>query len=184
MAVKTKSESMAGSLGMAKQTSSDGMAGMSMAAVAGLESLELDATTADEIINNVEKMISAEKSKDKMAKKDKRADQKTLDLTSVPGATKSAAANPGSDPAGRRGTVSAKSSTAAESMDAGEEEQHDKVEGTLDNNLSLIRRKTIAIKSDNLSNMMMGNINSISESVATFQKMEEESGENDIALQY
>lgn len=151
-----------------------------MAAVAGLESLELDASTADEIINNVEKMISAEKNKDKLAKKDKRADQKTLDLTSVPGA-KSAAANPSSEPAGRRGTVSTKSSTAAESLETTQEEQED-IKSTLDNNLSLIRRKTIAIKSDNLSNMMMGNINSISESVATFQKMEEESGENDIAL--
>ena len=49
--------------------------------------------------------------------------------------------------------------------------------------MSLIRRKTIAIKSDNVSDVLMSNIGSISESVATFQKMREESSENDIALQ-
>ena len=47
---------------------------INMAAAAGLESLELDETTADDIINNVEKMINAEKTKDKQAKRDKKAD--------------------------------------------------------------------------------------------------------------
>lgn len=121
MAPKRSSESMAGSLGVSKQVSSGSMAGVNMAAMAGLESLELDTTTADEIINNVEKMISAEKSKDKLAKKDKRADQKTLDLTSVPGA-KNAAETSSSETSGRRGTVSAKSSTAAESMSETQDE--------------------------------------------------------------
>ena len=69
---------------MAKPTMggvSSSMGTINMAAAAGLESLEVDATTADEIINNVEKMINAEKVKDKAAKKDKKADLKTLDLT-------------------------------------------------------------------------------------------------------
>lgn len=39
-----------------------------MAAVAGLESLEINDTNVDEIISNVEKMIKAEKNKDKAAK--------------------------------------------------------------------------------------------------------------------
>lgn len=56
---------------------------MNMAAAAGLESLEIDDTTADDIISNVEKMINAEKSKDKAAKRDKKADQKMIDLGSA-----------------------------------------------------------------------------------------------------
>ena len=50
------------------------MGTINMAAAAGLESLEVDATTADEIINNVEKMSKAEQTKDKAAKRDKKAD--------------------------------------------------------------------------------------------------------------
>lgn len=50
--------------------------------------------------------------------------------------------------------------------------------------MALIRRKTIAIKSDNVSDVLMSNIGSISESVANFQQMSEQSGENDIALQF
>ena len=84
LAPKSHSENMAGSLGVAKPSmggATSSMGTINMAAAAGLESLEVDATTADEIINNVEKMINAEKVKDKAAKKDKKADQKTLDLT-------------------------------------------------------------------------------------------------------
>ena len=66
---------MAGSFGVNKTAGASGSMGMmNMAAAAGLESLEVDDTTADEIINNVEKMISAEKKKDNAAKKDKKAD--------------------------------------------------------------------------------------------------------------
>lgn len=49
--------------------------------------------------------------------------------------------------------------------------------------MALIRRKTISIKSDVVTDML-SNLNSISESVATFQKMSEQSSENDVALQY
>ena len=49
--------------------------------------------------------------------------------------------------------------------------------------MALIRRKTIAIKSDNVENVLMSNISAISGSVATFQKMEEKSSENDFGLQ-
>ena len=47
---------------------------INMAAAAGLESLEVDATTTEDIISNVEKMINAEKTKDKQAKRDRKAD--------------------------------------------------------------------------------------------------------------
>ena len=78
MAPKSTGENMAGSFGAintatgAAGGSSMGM--INMAAAAGLESLEIDNTTADDIINNVEKMINAEKTKDKQTKRDKKAD--------------------------------------------------------------------------------------------------------------
>ena len=69
---------MAGSFGAAKMAGAAGGAGsmgmINMAAAAGLESLEVDATTTDDIISNVEKMINAEKTKDKQAKRDRKAD--------------------------------------------------------------------------------------------------------------
>ena len=64
-----------------------------MAAMAGLESLEVDDKTADEIINNVEKMIKAEKTKDAAAKKDKKSDEKALDLTAAASGVVSAEAS-------------------------------------------------------------------------------------------
>ena len=68
-------ENMTGSLAVGDAgASGSSMGSINMAAAAGLESLEVDETTADEIINNVEKMINAEKAKDKAAKKDKKAD--------------------------------------------------------------------------------------------------------------
>lgn len=55
--------------------------------------------------------------------------------------------------------------------------------GVLDEGMALIRRKTIAIKSDNVSDVLMSNIGSIQESVAKFKEIEEQSSENDIGLQ-
>ena len=49
--------------------------------------------------------------------------------------------------------------------------------------MALIRRKTLAIKSDNVSDVVMSNLGAISESVAQFQKMTEEAQE-DGALNY
>ena len=56
-------------------------------------------------------------------------------------------------------------------------------EGVLDQGMSLIRRKTLGVKSDNVSDVVMSNIGAISESVAQFQKMSEEAQE-DGALNY
>ena len=50
--------------------------------------------------------------------------------------------------------------------------------------MALIRRKTIAIKSDNVSDVLMNNIGAITESVDKFQKLAEESSVNDVALNY
>ena len=68
-----------------------------------------------------------------------------------------------------RGTTAAASSSEA----SGAADEADSGAGALDEGMSLIRRKTIAIKSDNVSDVLMSNIGSISESVATFQKMSE-----------
>ena len=54
-----------------------------MSGVTGLESLELEETTNEEIIKNVEKMIANEKKKDEQIGKDKNADAKGLDLNSL-----------------------------------------------------------------------------------------------------
>ena len=77
VAPKSMTENMAGSLGTGAQGAGADRGSMvmtNMAAMAGLESLEVDDKTADEIINNVEKMIKAEKTKDAAAKKDKKSD--------------------------------------------------------------------------------------------------------------
>ena len=108
LAPRSKAESLAGSFGVGGVGSTSGvsniagpggatgtaggsviktsMGNMSVTSMVGLESLEVDEQTADDIINNVEKMIAAEKNKDKIAKKDKKADEKTLNLTDLPGA--------------------------------------------------------------------------------------------------
>lgn len=88
---------------------------------------------------------------------------------------------------GRRGTTADASKLQADVMQAMametiEEEKFG--EGVLDSEMSLIRRKTISIKADNVSDVIMQNMGSISESVATFKKMEEESSHNDVALNY
>jgi hypothetical protein len=57
-------------------------------------------------------------------------------------------------------------------------------EGVLDQDMSLIRRKTIAIKADNISDVIMQNMGGISESVSNFKKMEEESSQYDGALNF
>ena len=44
----------------------------------------------------------------------------------------------------------------------------------LDEDIEVIKRKNQAVKADNINNVFMENINTISESVANFQQMEEE----------
>lgn len=128
-------------------------------------------------------MLQAEKVKDKAVNKDKKADEKALDLSGAPTAQ---AAKQESNSAGiqRRGTQIQEKSGALDAEEKEVEEEDTFGKGALDQNMALIRRKTIAIKSDNVSDVLMSNIGAISESVANFQKMAEQSGENDIALQF
>ena len=147
---------MAGSYGAPNKGGADvSMKMVNLTAAAGLESLEMDEKTTDEIINNVEKMIKAEKAKDQAAKKDKKADLKSLDLANTTAV---------------RGNVSDKLSntnrSTEQSSDATSEAELGG--GALDQNMALIRRKTIAIKSDNVSATLMQNIGAITESVSQF----------------
>lgn len=72
-------------------------------------------------------------------------------------------------PGDRRGTTTGKKSTSEDFKTETEEESEERFgAGTLDQNMTLMRRKTIAVKSDNVSGVLMSNIGSISESVANF----------------
>ena len=85
----------------------------------------------------------------------------------------------------RTGTTVSNATTESMSTAAEEKEEEEMFgAGALDQNMALIRRKTIAIKSDNISDVLMSNMGAITESVATFQKMEEKTNENDIGLQF
>ncbi|CDW88967.1 UNKNOWN [Stylonychia lemnae] len=61
------------------------------------------------------------------------------------------------------------------------EEQEEQV---LDQDISLIRRRTIAVRADNVSDVFMQNIEQISETVNGFQKLSEESFQNDAAFYF
>ena len=68
----------------------------------GLESLELESTSPEDIINNVEKMLAQEKARNDQLKGDKKANSKQLDLGAVDGAVSKSIPEPSA--AGRRGT--------------------------------------------------------------------------------
>ena len=93
----------------------------------------------------------------------------------MPGAKGTAAggASASSTSEGRSTATGAAASSSDASGTADGAAANDSGAGALDEGMSLIRRKTIAIKSDNVSDVLMSNIGSISESVATFQKMSE-----------
>ena len=115
----------------------------------GLESMDLENASAEDIIASVEKMIKNEETKNTQMKKDKKATQKTLDLdvgiaptlAAKPQAAKTNASN-----AGKQITTTAGESTA----DGTEEDNNDDLFSALDEDITVIRRKTIAIKSDNV----------------------------------
>ena len=89
--------------------------------------------------------------------------------------------------AGRRGTELPGKESASSPMLGGTDEGLQSEEsggGELDKGMALIRRKTIAIKSDNVSDVLMSNIGAITESVDRFQQLAEESSANDVALNY
>ena len=141
----------------------------------GLESLELESATADDIIQNVEKMLAQEQARNEQLKGDKAANSKQLDLTGLSAGAGGKGADSSAAAGGRRGTTAggpggeAGSSTltgASEGSTAQPGKDGELGEGVLDQGMALIRRKTLAIKSDNVSDVVMSNLGAISESVA------------------
>ena len=57
-------------------------------------------------------------------------------------------------------------------------------EGALDEDIQLLTRKTMNVKAGTMNEMFMENITAITESVNTFQQMEEQTVQNDPALLY
>ena len=51
--------------------------------------------------------------------------------------------------------------------------------GELDQDIALIRRKTLAVRADNMNELFAENIGAITDSVQTFQQMEEQTVMND-----
>ena len=164
-----------------------------MGGAAGLESLDLESAAPEDIIANVEKMLAQEQARDEQLKGDRKANTKQLDLTGAGSAGSAAAGQAakggqGADGAGmgRRQTTAVDPASVRElnspmvpgaSGESGPQtaEEEGFGAGVLDQGMSLIRRKTLAIKSDNVSDVVMSNIGAISESVAQFQKLTEES---------
>lgn len=103
-----------------------------------------------------------------MLKKDKKKDQKTLDLNmGVVAPVKSAP------------TGSQAANTSSQQQEAVVKEGS----GVLEEELTFIRRQTIAVKATNVQAAFVQNLSSIQESVDAFKKMKEDSG-NDIIQQF
>lgn len=97
-----------------------------------------------------------------------------------------------------RGSTSGAPSTSsgpptkqAPTQQAQEDEESDESEydsededATLDMNVSEIKRKTIAIRGENLQATLMDNIESITASVAQFKKQEKDNPQNDVIALY
>lgn len=101
--------------------------------------MDLEMASAEEIIANVERMIKQEESKNNALKKDKKAAEKTLDLdvgiataqTPVKGAQ-------------------SKADTSVASATTEGTDNSDDLFNALDEDITIMRRKTMAIKSDNV----------------------------------
>jgi hypothetical protein len=128
----------------------------------GLESMDLEMASAEEIIANVERMIKQEETKNNALKKDKKAGEKTLDLdvglASQP--------TPAQTNAAKGGVAKADTSmTSGGSTTEGTEHDNEDLFSMLDEDITIMRRKTMAIKSDNVQTAIMQNVSAITESL-------------------
>jgi hypothetical protein len=102
--------------------------------------MDLEMASPEEIIANVERMIKQEESKNTAMKKDKRAAEKTLDLdVGIAPVVAKAAPQKAAD----------LSMTSGGSTADGTEDGED-IFAALDEDVTIMRRKTMAIKSDNV----------------------------------
>ena len=133
-----------------------------------------------EVIANVERMLQNEKQSIKSlpkAQANQEFDMNEGIVSVAKGPTKPGAkAEKGSS----RATTAETSSSSLDASGAKREQTMKAVpeqdeEDVLEQDIQLIRRKTLAVRTDNVSEAFMQNIDSIAETVQGFQKMSEES---------
>jgi len=80
--------------------------------------------------------------------------------------------------------VASSTAETAQSQQEGFSEANEEFENVLDQDIALIRRKSVLVKTENVGEVFMQNIGQISETVQGFQKMSEESFKNDAVLYF
>ena len=131
----------------------------------GLESMDLEMASPEEIIANVERMIKQEETKNTAMKKDKRSAEKALDLDV--GITPVSAKGAGTTKSGAPSKAADISVTSGGSTAESVETQDDFF-AALDEDVTIMRRKTMAIKSDNVQEAILSNVSAIAQSMQTF----------------
>jgi hypothetical protein len=131
----------------------------------GLESMDLEMASPEEIIANVERMIKQEETKNIAMKKDKRSAEKALDLDV--GITTVSAKGAGPAKSGAS-TKAADISVTSGGSTAESVETQDDFFAALDEDVTIMRRKTMAIKSDNVQEAILSNVSAIAQSMQTF----------------
>ena len=131
----------------------------------GLESMDLEMASPEEIIANVERMIKQEETKNTAMKKDKRSAEKALDLDV--GITPVSAKGAGPTKSGAQSKAADISVTSGGSTAESVETQDDFF-AALDEDVTIMRRKTMAIKSDNVQEAILSNVSAIAQSMQTF----------------
>jgi hypothetical protein len=131
----------------------------------GLESMDLEMASPEEIIANVERMIKQEETKNTAMKKDKRSAEKALDLDV--GITPVSAKGAGPTKSGAQSKAADISITSGGSTAESVETQDDFF-AALDEDVTIMRRKTMAIKSDNVQEAILSNVSAIAQSMQTF----------------
>lgn len=137
-------------------------------------------------------MLKNEQKTNDSMKKDKKAITKELDLNTgvvlgaasgkVGGHSASSSSASSSTQGGGSNSASTRASTSGKA--GGDQGADDEPDFVLDKDISAIRRKTLAIRSDNVLGAVTASMGQINESVTKFQEMTENNAENDIVAQY
>jgi hypothetical protein len=127
--------------------------------------MDLEMASPEEIIANVERMIKQEETKNTAMKKDKRSAEKALDLDVgiTPVSAKSAGPAKSGAPSKAADISVTSGGSTAESV-----ETQDDFFAALDEDVTIMRRKTMAIKSDNVQEAILSNVSAIAQSMQTF----------------
>ena len=131
----------------------------------GLESMDLEMASPEEIIANVERMIKQEETKNTAMKKDKRSAEKALDLDVgiTPVSAKGAGTTKSGAPSKAADISVTSGGSTAESV-----ETQDNFFAALDEDVTIMSHKSMAIKSDNVQEAILSNVSAIAQSMQTF----------------